>query len=295
MYALAVTRRELLAVALAGTLPLQKQLADGREPRAFRGEDILQKILDRATSDAWAKRPIGERVGLVGLALLDTKYEAFTLELWPDRETCIVNLRGLDCVTFFECSLGIARMLGEGKASSEDLTREVTRTRYRGGKLGNYASRLHYTCDWMYDNAQKGTVRLLTPDLPGAERFTEKVSFMSTKPNSYRQLKANPGLVPQIAAFEAAINARDTFYVPVTRIAEIEPLLQTGDVVGITAGQKGIDCAHTGMCVRDADGILRFLHAGQTAGRVLLDKRLSEYLTHWATGAMFVRPLEVRH
>jgi hypothetical protein len=233
-------------------------------------------------------------MGRVGQTFLDTKYVAFTLELWEDREACVVNLRGLDCVTFFESSLGIARMIGRGETTPEDLVREVTFTRYRGGRIGDYTSRLHYTCDWMYDNAQKGAVRLLTPDLPGAERFTEKVYFMSGKPNAYKQLKANPRLVPTIASLEAAINARETYYVPVDRIENIEPLLQTGDIVGITAGQKGIDCAHTGMCFRDADGTLRFMHAGQSAGRVLLDKRLSEYLKGWATGAMFARPLEGR-
>ncbi|MGV3618644.1 MAG: N-acetylmuramoyl-L-alanine amidase-like domain-containing protein [Fimbriimonas sp.] len=288
-----MTRRELLAATLAAAVPFQKP-ATGQEPRAFRGEDVLAKILRRADAEGWAKLPIGERMGRIGLAFADTKYEAFTLELWADREACIVNLRGLDCVTFFESSLGIARMLAKGRETADELTREVTLTRYRGGRLGNYASRLHYTCDWMHDNAQKGTVRLLTPDLPGAKRFDEDVYFMSQKPHLYRQLKAQPNLVPEIKAIEAAINARETFYVPTAQIDEVEPLLQTGDIVGITAGQKGIDCAHTGMCFRDADGVLRFLHAGQSAGRVLLDKRLSEYLGTWATGAMFVRPLEVR-
>ena len=289
-----MTRRELFAAALASAVPLQKAIRNGQEPRPFRGEDVLAKILERAKDEGWKKLPIGERMGRIGLSLVDTKYEAFTLELWPDRETCIVNLRGLDCVTFFECSLGIARMIAKGDDQPEDLLREITLTRYRGGRLGNYTSRLHYTCDWMYDNAQKGTVRLLTPDLPGAERFTEKVYFMSQKPDLYRQLKANPGLVPSIAEFEKTINARSTYFVPLARIPDIEPLLQTGDIVGITKGQKGIDCAHTGMCLRDKNGTLRFLHAGQTAGHVLLDARLSEYLGTWATGAMFARPLEVR-
>ena len=287
-----MTRRELLAALLA--TPIAGQLKSGQEPRAFRGEDVLAKIVARAKAEGWAQLPIGERMGRIGSTFLDTPYAAFTLELWPDREACVVNLRGLDCVTFFESTLGIARMLRQGGSLPEELTREVTLTRYRGGRLGDYTSRLHYTCDWMHDNAQKGTVRLLTPDLPGAERFTERVYFMSTKAQNYRQLKANPDLVPTIARLEAAINARETYFVPVDRIEAIESTLQTGDIVGITAGQKGIDCAHTGICYRDADGTLRFMHAGQSAGRVLLDKRLSEYLKGWATGAMFARPLDVR-
>jgi len=232
-------------------------------------------------------------VGLVGQSLVGTPYVAYTLEIFEDREVCVVNLRGLDCVTFFETTLGIARMLGRGERTPEALTRQVTLTRYRGGQIAGYPSRLHYTCDWMEDNARKGTVRMLTPDLPGSEPFRDQVYYMSAHPESYRQLKAHSEWVPAIANAEQNINRRPRYYVPVDKIEGVESILQTGDIVGITKGQKGIDCAHTGLCVRDSEGVLRFLHAGQTAGRVQLEGRLSEYLSGWATGAMFVRPLEV--
>jgi len=291
-----MTRRELFAKSLFGSLGLAGVTALGQDPKPdpkpFQGEDVFAKLLQRADAEKWVDLPIGERMGKIGMSLVETPYVAFTLELWTDREACIVNLKGLDCVTFFETSLGFARMLKKGGRTPRDLVREITLTRYRGGELGDYTSRLHYTSDWIFDNGEKGTVEVLAPKLPGSERFTKPVSFMTEKPNLYRQLKANPMLVPKIAAYERAINARETYYVPIERIDEIEPLLRTGDIVGITGKQKGIDCDHTGLCYRDDEGTLRFLHAGQSAKRVLLDKRLSEYLKGWATGAMFARPIE---
>lgn len=291
-YASNVTRRELLSASLLSALGIGAAgRATAQEARPFTGGDVFQRLLDRSNAEGWETLPMGERVGRVGMALMDTPYVAFTLELWTDREACVVNLKGLDCVTFFESSLGFARMLERGSRTPGDLMREVTRTRYRGGTLGDYTTRLHYTCDWMHDNARKGTVQLLTPELPGAERFTERVYFMSQNPDKYRQLKANPSLVPKIRAAETAINARETFFIPVAKVAAIEERLQTGDILGITAGQKGIDCAHTGICVRDADGTLRFAHASLSQKKVLLDKRLSEYLKGWATGIMVARPI----
>lgn len=291
-----MTRRDLFQNAVLGALGLagSKALAqDTKPPKAFEGEDVFAKLLEKATAEGWAKLPIGERVGRIGLELLETPYVAFTLELWTDREACVINLKGLDCVTFFESSLGFARMLARGGKTPADLVREVTFTRYRGGILGDYSTRLHYTMDWMYDNQQKGSVELITKSLPGSEPFRDRVNFMSRNFPNYKQLKENPDLVQKIFSLESEINERQTYFVPVSRIESVEPLLKTGDIVGITAGQRGLDCAHTGICYRNKQGVLRFLHASQSGKKVMLDKRLSEYLNGFATGAMFARPLDV--
>lgn len=67
-----------------------------------------------------------------------------------------MNLTGLDCVTFFENVLDMARIFRQGKYEFDDLLAAVTHTRYRGGKLDGYLSRLHYTADWIHDNVAKG-------------------------------------------------------------------------------------------------------------------------------------------
>src|SRR2546423_5484627 len=99
-------------------------------------------------------------------------------------------------------------MLKKGGRTPEAMLAEVTFTRYRGGKLGDFTSRLHYTTDWFVDNEQKQVVKILVPDLPGAEPFTQKVGIMSQHPENYRQLKAHPELVPTIAKLEDNINSR---------------------------------------------------------------------------------------
>ena len=80
-------------------------------------------------------------------------------------------------------------------------------TRYRGGKMGDFTTRLHYTTDWFVDNEAKGVVKILTPKLPGAQPFTQKVGIMSQHPENYRQLAAHPELIPNIRLAEDKINA----------------------------------------------------------------------------------------
>ncbi len=274
--------------------PSSWKLSDDKT-EAFTGKEKFNQLLRMAQKENWAALPIGVLMGKVGLALRGTPYVAATLELYDDREVCSINLLGLDCVTFFENALGFARMLKLGKSASEEMLQQITFTRYRGGKIGDYVSRLHYTADWFYDNERKGVVKIITKNLPGVQRFEPHVSFMSSHPEAYRQLRANPELVPRIAGLEREINGREIYYVPKAKVKNVELQLRTGDILGITTSIAGIDCSHTGLCLRDKDGKLRFLHASSTKNEVTLDDELSAYLsridTH--TGIMVARPLEV--
>jgi hypothetical protein len=288
-----MTRRNLLVTGLGSlAAPILARLPQTPRER-FKGEDVLNRIAEKAKVGNWAKLQIGERMGRVGLELVGTPYRAFTLETEEPVEYCTVDLLGLDCVTFFESCLNIARVLPGGLTEAR-LIAAIRQTRYRGGQQGDYTSRLHYTMDWFYDNEKKGIVKDITPSLPGAEPFTQKVGYMSTHPTNYKQLKANPSEIPKIAKFEDVINARSKFYIPTAAIASVEPLLRTGDIIGLTATQEGIDIAHTGMAYRNDAGVLCFFDATNAPGRndVRVGARLSERLSAKShTGIVVARPL----
>ena len=300
-----MTRREMLRLAGLGTLGLLGSSALAIESgwmqeqlQHFQGLDVFNRILDRATTATWQKLPIGELIGKIAMELEGTPYVGFTLEVSKDQEYCVINLSGLDCVTFFEDSLDFARMLKHGGRTSADFIAEVRMTRYRGGKMGDFTTRLHYTTDWFVDNQKKGVVRILTPRLPGARPFTQKVGIMSQHPENYRQLAAHPELRPRIREIEDRINARSLKYLPLDKIAAAEHLLQTGDIVGVTTTAEGIDIAHTGLCIKDEQGVVHFMDASSSRARrqVTLEPELSKCL-NWSprlTGVMIARPLEVR-
>ena len=280
----------LLAVAGA-----RRASAGGQDAKVFEGREVFDRLVTQARERRWSELPIGARIGAIGMALRQTPYVASTLELYDDREVCSVDFRGLDCVTFFELALAFARMLKRGERTQDALLAEVTFLRYRSGQLTDYASRLHYLSDWFADNQAKGVVRLVTHELPGAERFTRRVSFMSTHPAAYRQLKASSEQLAKIALSEAEINARATSYVPKEKVAAAQRLLATGDIIGVTTTIEGLDCAHSGLCYRDEAGVPRLLHASTTRNAVILDEDLATYVASVRThsGIMVARPLEV--
>jgi hypothetical protein len=300
-----MTRRELLRYASLGALGLlgSSALAETagwlqEQLQHFDGQDVFTRIINQASAENWKRLPIGELIGKIALELKGTPYVGFTLELSKDSEFCVINLKGLDCVTFFEDALCMARMIKRGKSSPEDLIGEVRTTRYRGGKMGDFTTRLHYTTDWFVDNEAKGVIKLLTPDLPGAEPFTQKVGIMSRRPGNYRQLAAHPELVREIQLAEDKINARSLKYLPMARLAAAEHLLQTGDIVGVTTTEEGIDIAHTGLCIKDEQGMVHFMDASSSRRnmKVTLEPEISKCL-NWSsklTGVMIARPLEVK-
>ena len=300
-----MTRRELIQVASLGALGLLTSGALAKTApwiqeqfRRFEGVDVFERIVAKARAENWYALPIGEVIGKVAFELRGTPYVGFTLELSKDIEYCIVNLKGLDCVTFFEDSLGMARMIKKGRNTPEDLLAEVRFTRYRGGHMGDFTTRLHYTTDWFFDNEEKGVVKMLTSSLPGAEPFTQKVGIMSQHPENYRQLASHPNLLQDIRIAEDKINARSLKFLPMDKLEAAEALLQTGDIVGVTTTADGIDIAHTGICVKDEQGVVHFMDASSARSRmrVTVEPQISKCL-NWSsklTGVMIARPLEVR-
>src|SRR5205085_2877515 len=115
--------------------------------------------------------------------------------------------------------------------------------------------------------------------LPGAVAMHKALNFMSAHPGLYGQLKAHPEWVVQMASSESKIDP--PMYVPNAQVKAIEPLLKTGDIVGIATSAEGLDCAHTGLVYWGGSGICHFLNASSVQHKVVLGEQLSEYATKY--------------
>lgn len=227
----------------------------------------------------------------LGTYFVGTPYVAHTLEK-EGEEQLVVNLRGLDCTTLVENCLALAKTIQSDELTFERFTKELKNVRYRNGEIDGYTSRLHYTTDWIFDNQQKKLVRNLSKEI-GVTPYPKEINFMSTHPDSYRQLKDSSHLVEIIVQKENDINSRQHFYIPEEKLAEVEDQLMDGDIVGITTSVDGLDISHMGILVRKA-GRIHLLHASSAAEKVVLsEETLEEYLlsSRSATGIMVARPL----
>jgi hypothetical protein len=209
--------------------------------------------------------PLASAVAAIGRSFVGTAYVPQTLEVGgPER--VVINFRGLDCVTFVENALtlarfvtaGGARLLGSRPTAEATYAGLLAQIRYRNGVLDGYPSRLHYFSDWIADNARRGLLTDVTGELGGV-RDGERVDFMSTHPDAYRQL-ADPANLAAVRATEAEITARGRVFLPENGIAAAAPEIRDGDVIAATSTVAGLDVAHTGLALW-VDGTLHMLHA----------------------------------
>lgn len=291
-----MNRRRFLLTTTALTLP-----AFGAEhlPQrtTFIGKEKFRQIVAQGISENWAASSTADKVIRAALAMKGTPYVGFTLEIDDHVESPSVNFAGLDCWTFFETALGLARMFRPGKTRYEpaDLLREIEWTRYRGGKCGgNYLDRIHYLEEWFRDNHTRGNVRDITRSLSGVVPLTgRRIDEMTVLWKSYRYLKHNPELRTGMARIEAELQRHPFHYIPKASVAAIEPKLQNGDIIGIVTHKPHVYCSHVGLALRTQDGVTRLMHASATKMRVIIDKSISDYLADFKShaGIIVARPV----
>jgi Protein of unknown function (DUF1460) len=265
----------------------------------FKGRDQFDRLVTLARGGDWAALPIGERTATVGKALLGTRYKSFTLEIDNRIEAVSANFNGMDCWTFFEISLGFARMLNdpEGNWTPESLLRHIERDRYRDGQCtGEYLSRLHYLEDWLADNDRRGLVKDLTRSL-GGRSVPHAAREMTLGWHNYRYLTSNRALLKPLAKMEARVSSRALYQIPKGHVAAIEPELRSGDIIGIVSHDGRLfGTSHVGLAIRSSDGVLHFMHASspRNYGKVVIDSSLSSYLYRYGsdTGILVARPTQ---
>ena len=243
--------------------------------------ETLQEL--SLTPDAPSMVPIGK-------TFLGTPYVEKTLEI-GEKETLVVNLRGLDCTTFVENVLAFSMLMREKTYTFENFVANLKTIRYRDGILNGYPSRLHYFTEWILNNNEKGLVKDITADLGGVS-FTKPINFMGTHRDLYPFL-ADDANYEALLAVEVNLAKHTRCVVPQESIAEIEEKLENGDIIALATDITGLDVTHTGIAIRMPSGRIHLLHAS-ISGEVTITKTpLVTYLKKIKrnTGIVVARPL----
>jgi len=254
-------------------------------------EAICKNKFTLAVRESLAQKPIADAMIAVGTSFIGTPYVAYALEE-PGQEHLVINLRGLDCVSFVENTLTLSRCIKLHRMTFEEFKKQLQCIRYRSGIIDKYPSRLHYFSDWIGDNVTKGIAQDMGKELDGIS-FTKETNFMSTHRSSYRQL-TDEEFLREIKNQEVALGSTNRFYIPKEELAAVQDRIHNGDIIGITTSVDGLDIAHTGLAIWSG-GELKFLHAPLSKGIVqITEQSLVEYLRQYRnhTGIMVARPLE---
>ena len=257
------------------------------------GREVDRRIFAEKMELARAERldtlPIGAIMVRLGESFLGTKYTPGTLEVQPEQ--LVINLEELDCVTFVENVLAMARIVRSGDPTWEAYVGELERIRYRGGELNGYSSRLHYFSEWISDNERLGLVRNVTQDLGGVQSG-ERIDFMSTHADAYPALTDTAALA-NIRKMEARLSGEARWWIPEAELPGVMPRIENGDIIAATSPIEGLDVAHTGIAVVRDDGVY-LMHAPLVGSNVemsetTLDRRIADL--DGQDGLMVARPL----
>ncbi len=291
-------RRSFIATstlaAAASTLPTK---LFGAFLQELTDEQICKMKFDFAVSQSLASKPINDVMVEIGKTFIGVDYLAHSLED-DGPEKLVVNLRALDCVTFYENCVTLARCVKMKKTTFEDYMAQLQFLRYREGKINGYTSRLHYTTDYWFNGEKKGIMKVVTKDIFGEKNVVEipkPINFMTTHRDSYKHLKTNDENLEIIKEQEDEINARKDYFMPKGNLHMFADKVNNGDLIGITTNIAGMDIAHTGVAIK-VDGKLHFMHAPITGSKVqITEKPLHDYLAKNSkqTGIIVARVNEV--
>jgi hypothetical protein len=212
--------------------------------------------------------PISDLVVKIGLSFLDTPYVAATLENGLD-EKLVINLRQLDCTTFAESVLALARTVKMKKTDFVSFATELEKIRYRDGFRNQYPSRLHYFSEWILNNEKKGIVSGKANQ--NGVKCDKVINYMSTHPSDYPVLKEHTELIPAIAQQENELSGKGFMYFPKSDIPNLYRNLKHGDIIALTSSIDGVDVNHVGIIIRKGNEF-HLLHAPLSGKKVLVSE-----------------------
>lgn len=221
-------------------------------------------------------KPMEEVLQATAEFFLGSPYVANTLETAAD-ETLIVNLREFDCTTFVENVIALSFVARNDELSFEAFVDELRKIRYRNGIIDDYSSRLHYTCDWVFENQQRGIVENISRQLGGIKDGRE-IHFMTSHREAYRQLSSDERMLRKMLLHEKVINDRGGFYyLPKEQISSQANAILNMAMIAFVTSIDGLDVSHVAFAYRQNEK-LTFIHASSAAEKVIIQSAtLSEY------------------
>ena len=266
-------RIAILLIALCGLVTGAAAYEKGDARFTQKDVENFQEVMNLVAGDR--DLPMAELVIKVAKHFLGTPYVAGTLEIEPERLT--VNTRETDCILFVEMCLALSLTAKDAEPTFDKYVDNLRKLRYRNGKVDGYASRLHYTSEWIIQGTTRGIFREVSRECGGSP-LDQKFNFMSNHPASYKQLKDNPKNVAKIRAVEQNLETWDYWYIPKADLPKCIKNIKTGDIVGFNSSTPGLDIAHVAIAYWRKDGKLGFIHASMGKMKVVIDeKTIAEY------------------
>lgn len=227
--------------------------------------DLLMQGIQSGLKDA------NELVCFYAHKLEGTPYVGHTLE--GDQEMLTINIDELDCTTFVETLYALTKTTQSGRYSWRDYARNLENLRYRHGEMGDYSTRLHYICDWIIDNSNRGNIVDVASDIACVRYKVKTINYMSKHSSSYRSLANDSAMVEKIKSFEVGYRNHRFPFIKKDQLnsKDVLKVVKRGDFVGLVTKTEGLDISHLGIIELDEKGHPVLLDASSRGKKVQLE------------------------
>ena len=229
-------------------------------------KDVLDRIIRKGSEIM----DVAKRIDFLSTQFLDTDYAESTLIGDKDTpEVFVVNLLGVDCLTFVEY-IEAMRLSDSFSAFESNLIK----VRYKYG-IVEFANRNHFFTDWIEHNAE--FVHDATEEIGGKNIVKVLKSLNEKEDGSYFLAGIQP--VP-----------REVIYIPSDSIdASVLGNIRTGDYAGIYSPLKGLDVSHAGIIIKKDNSLFLRHASSQREYRKVVDQDFVYYMTR-KPGIIILRP-----
>ncbi len=206
---------------------------------------------------------------------LGARYASATLERSP--ETLVINLREFDCSSYWDNVLALHLLLcSESPLTINNFGEVLLRLRYKELPIRSYASRNHYSSEWLAHNINRGVLKdLVSPDM--GVKFCGDINFMSQNAAKYPAL-SDSNVLNEIRHHESLLGQDSFYYIPQNKIRPIQKHIKDGDLIAFVTNISGLDIAHVGFA-RWRAGELFVQHASSEKENVTISTEpLCEYV-----------------
>ncbi|RUM61512.1 MAG: hypothetical protein DSY59_01540, partial [Persephonella sp.] len=202
-------------------------------------KDRINKILSKANkiSGKDEKEKWKRKINYISSQFLDVTYKRISLDFKTDKEILVIQLEGVDCMTFVEYV--------EALAKSKDFNDFIDKLRYVRYKKGivDYKYRNHFFTDWIDNNGYRDIGKDIAPFK--AIKVEKLINFSD---------KRGKVILPEVE-----VKNRTFYYIKVKDFdKEIINKLETGDLIGSYAyGDKNdwLDVTHIGIVIKKGNRI----------------------------------------
>ncbi len=163
------------------------------------GSVMAQVLFTQADKDVYNKvmevlaplkdEAMSVRIMAAAKAMVGTPYVAGTLEQEPEELT--VSLGKTDCILLVEACACMAQTAGQKDRSFEAFCENLRQFRYRNGITDGYASRIHYTSEWIARAQARGLLSEVTGEISQMP-LDQTFSYMSKNADTYPAIVKNP-------------------------------------------------------------------------------------------------------